>query len=437
MTGAQAVPKRRAGSAAATPRGADAVVAAGEAPVPVLKDAAVRATGLVDVGMNVDAAGQEHGLFALAAGKRRSGGSFLADFASALLDHATASQSQIFQDVFALFVNGFAKNGYFIEVGTGDGELISNTYLLEKEFGWSGMVVEPNPVFLPSLQANRTCRISTDCVYDVSGRTVRFRCTADPEFSGIAERHADLHAEKSAGEFREIEKVTLSLHDLLTQNDCPSVIDYLSLDVEGAEFEILQPFDFSSRTIRCLTVEHNWTATRDNVFDLLTENGYVRVFEHLSQWDDWYVRKDVLVQFPTGRNLIDRVEDDSDAPDAGKFLAWALEALARSELPVAETLCLRALEIEPDFSAGFRTLAEIAMRRGRRAQALAHWRAAVAADPDDYWSRVGLAEMLASRGAIAEAVTLLRGAVDPQGESGRARELHDMLAKKLPGGSGG
>jgi FkbM family methyltransferase len=402
-----------------------------ESLVPPLKDADHRAAGLVDVGVEADEVNTEKVLFAMAAAKRREGGSFLGDFAAALLEHAADAQAQLFQDVFAAFIAGRRRNGFFIEVGTGDGKLISNTYMLEKTFGWDGLVVEPNPIFLPALRQNRTCRISTDCVYDVTGRTIKFMCTADPEFSRIQGGNADLHDDKRSEEFAEVELTTISLNDLLRLHECPARIDYLSLDVEGAEFDILQTFDFAECRIDCITVEHNWSGSRGRLYDLLTANGFVRVFEHFSQWDDWYVQRDLLAEMPTARHLLPASEDcEPELADADHFVQWAMEALARGEPQVAEALCVRAIEINAGLQSAYRTLAEAAGLQGRRKLALERWRTAVSRDPTDYWARIGLAETLAVRGDLVDAVEHLTQAVTLS-EDPRARDMLDTLVPKV------
>ncbi len=97
--------------------------------------------------------------------------------------------------------------------------------------------------------------------------------------SQVAKRHGQRYAVE-----------TISLRDLLTKYNAPRRIDYISIDTEGSEFEILSPFDFDEYEFGVLTIEHNFGPHRDKIFRLLTRAGYMRKFENLSGLDDWYVR---------------------------------------------------------------------------------------------------------------------------------------------------
>jgi hypothetical protein len=87
----------------------------------------------------------------------------------------------------------------------------------------------------------------------------------------------------------EIKVETVSLSDLLVQHKAPVAIDYLSIDTEGSEHDILSHFDFTRHTIDLISVEQN-RYTESKIDALLTGHGYSRVFMEFSQWDGWYVR---------------------------------------------------------------------------------------------------------------------------------------------------
>ena len=84
----------------------------------------------------------------------------------------------------------------------------------------------------------------------------------------------------------------MSLNDL-DRHGAPAVIDYLSIDTEGSEFEILNAFDFSRHRFSVITCEHNFSAQRQEIYERLVRNSYVRVFDGLSRWDDWYVHASI------------------------------------------------------------------------------------------------------------------------------------------------
>jgi hypothetical protein len=80
--------------------------------------------------------------------------------------------------------------------------------------------------------------------------------------------------------------------DLLTKYDAPQVIDYLSIDTEGSELDILSNFDFDYYKFKVITVEHNFTEQREKINQLLTSKGYKQVLREISAFDDWYVLED-------------------------------------------------------------------------------------------------------------------------------------------------
>ncbi len=206
----------------------------------------------------------------------------------------TSSHSQLFQDLFVLFCTKGRRNGFFVEFGATNGVTLSNSYLLEKEFAWQGILAEPAKDWHAALQKNRSAAIDTRCVWRKTGEHLDFVETEYGELSTLVE-FKDKDNNKSgrqAGKTYSVE--TVSLNDLLAKYNSPGHIDYLSIDTEGSEFDILSALNFSRYAIDIMTVEHNYTQDRSKIRSLLASNGFVNVFEAISGFDDWFLHQSFL-----------------------------------------------------------------------------------------------------------------------------------------------
>ena len=197
------------------------------------------------------------------------------------------SKSQLAQDLFVLSELNFKKKGFFVEFGATNGINLSNTYLLEKKYKWNGILAEPARQWHNELLKNRDVFIEKNCVWTDSNKTLTFNEIG--ELSTIDTfSNSDMHnSERIKGHKYEVK--TISLEDLLDKYRAPSVIDYLSIDTEGSEFEILSAFNFEKYKFRVITCEHNFTLNRQKIFKLLTSKGYLRKYINISKFDDWYV----------------------------------------------------------------------------------------------------------------------------------------------------
>jgi FkbM family methyltransferase len=200
------------------------------------------------------------------------------------------SHAQLFQDLLVLFLLDEKRSGYFVEFGAMDGIRWSNTFLLETDYGWNGIVAEPARSWHDALRRNRRCSVDQKCVWSKSGDALQFNETVQGEFSTIDSfsRVDGNAAARQSGTRYMVEAI--SLRDLLHTHDAPMEIDYLSIDTEGSELSILASFFPDPHDVRIITVEHNHTEQRSRIFDLLTSFGYRRLFAELSMWDDWYIK---------------------------------------------------------------------------------------------------------------------------------------------------
>tara|TARA_B100001063_G_C16632018_1_gene486314 strand:- start:98 stop:901 length:804 start_codon:yes stop_codon:yes gene_type:complete len=209
-----------------------------------------------------------------------------------LIKYSSFSKSQILQDLFVLEHFNFKKNGYFVEFGACDGVNLSNTHLLEKKFQWSGILCEPSTYFKKFLEKNRICNKEFKCVYSDTGNFVNFSETSTKERSTILSYlNADgqINRRKTTKTYQ-VE--TISLNDLLDKYNCPSNFEYLSIDTEGSEFEILKKLNFKKYMPQVITIEHNYNKKiRKNIYNLLIKNNYKRVCSNISYFDDWYIQQ--------------------------------------------------------------------------------------------------------------------------------------------------
>ena len=197
------------------------------------------------------------------------------------------SKSQLRQDIFVLLQSNFKRGGFFVEFGATNGVDLSNTYLLEKNFEWEGIVAEPARSYRPYLVQNRNCHISFDALWSFSGKVLPFLELQDGVYSRLKD---EIDHNDSVLSSLTYEVKTTSLIDLLSRFNAPNHIDYLSIDTEGSELQILSTFDFEKYSFGCITIEHNYSPNRDQIFNLLTEAGYLRVSTRFSEFDDWYIK---------------------------------------------------------------------------------------------------------------------------------------------------
>ena len=204
--------------------------------------------------------------------------------------------SQIHQDEWVLRATGFKRDGYFIEIGGHDGLANSNTVLLERRFGWQGIVVEANPRWFKEVCKNRACVVLNYAIFNKSGQELEF-VDAGAVGGLLSHIHDDLHAafRKEHIEKGAVIKVqTIHGDQVFQQLDVPKLIDYLSVDTEGSEFEVLLSINFNEWKVCLLTVEHGGNEEkREKVWDYLSQFGYKR---YRVWFEDWFYHVDHLAE---------------------------------------------------------------------------------------------------------------------------------------------
>lgn len=186
----------------------------------------------------------------------------------------------------------YKKNGFFVDLAATDGVHINNTLLLENELKWDGICVEPNPHFYAKLKNNRTCNITDIVVDQKNDMVIDFRID-NGELGGIVDKDTDNNKTYRS---KELEKATIlklktkTLEYVLDLFKAPKIIDYLSLDVEGAEERILSKFPFDKYIFLAMTIER----PTPELEAILFKNDYVFVMKSKKlPFDSFYVHKTI------------------------------------------------------------------------------------------------------------------------------------------------
>lgn len=207
------------------------------------------------------------------------------------------SPAEGFQDIFALLLSHGKRGGYFVEFGACDGLYVSNTLILERKFGWEGILAEPVKLWHDALVSNRISHIDKRCVSSVSGSQIQMHQSVSPGNSSTSIDHPYLGV---VNQSYMVETVTLL--DLLKCHNAPKYIDFLSVDVEGHEMEVFRNFDFDQYNFGFICVEqHEVHGPENDVTGILNKAGYKVLFSReegrpipmqITGVDIWFVPED-------------------------------------------------------------------------------------------------------------------------------------------------
>lgn len=174
--------------------------------------------------------------------------------------HSQAGQDEV---VAALFnISGPQRGHYFVDIAANDAVTLSNTLHLER-LGWDGLCIEPNPQFWWGL-AHRRCAVIGAVVAESDNGRVSFNflpggtggiMRSDVKRTGYQLQVQRAMQHSHSGHSSTQSRPTVKLERALQHVHAPRVIDYVSIDVEGAEPLLLQAFPFERYAVRLLSIE--------------------------------------------------------------------------------------------------------------------------------------------------------------------------------------
>ena len=228
--------------------------------------------------------------------------------------------SQCGQD--KLLVNDVFKEkegGFFVDVGAHDGIYISNTAVLEKEYSWSGICIEPSQASSVIVHSRPNSKVVTCCISDekFNNEIIKFRQYEPKELSISMFDDTESYEEKS-NNYSDKYKICKTLDSVLVESGAPKDIDYISIDTEGCEYRVIKDFSFNEWRVSALTIAnnlHHWTdekkENRNNIKKLMESFGFYLFWEFTiheldkKNWgkkfedgvmEDLYVNKDFIPQ---------------------------------------------------------------------------------------------------------------------------------------------
>lgn len=183
------------------------------------------------------------------------------------------------------------RGGFFVELGAADGLFDSNTFVLEKRYGWRGLLIEPNPLNYRKIGGiHRRTATAVPLAVDPAGGTLEFvldgqgsSLLVDGALNTAERRHSRLERLRQSGNVISVE--CLPLEEVFDRYEAPPAIDYFSLDVEGSETRILRDFPFDRYRFLAMTIER----PTPELNRILFANGYH--FVRNSLYDTFYVHE--------------------------------------------------------------------------------------------------------------------------------------------------
>jgi FkbM family methyltransferase len=223
------------------------------------------------------------------------------------MERLTYSQFQ--EDIQLLNFWGCKFSGYYVDIGANNGVRDSNTALLEKH-GWKGLLIEANPDLIPLASQARpgSLVINSAVVAPNLTGTINFYKVigGPPNLDGLSTTLISDEFNSKISSYGGDVKVTRvpanTLDTILERNEVPSKFELLSIDVEGAELQVLEGLSLDKYTPRIILVEDNSKGIDLRVRNYLRRFGYIRV--HRTGVNDWYVKSEDTIFFYRQRILL-------------------------------------------------------------------------------------------------------------------------------------
>ena len=190
-------------------------------------------------------------------------------------------------------------NGYYIELGANDGVSQSNTLFFELNRNWSGILIEPIKLKFnqcKKIRSNKNSFFNAACVSsDYKNDEIELiysnlrTITNDDKNQIKAENHLNNDDLNFYQNHKKILVKARTLNSILLEANAPNKIDFLSIDTEGYEIEILKGLDFDNFFFDYMLIE----TKKFEILDKFLNKRKYKFLAKLSNHDYLYKRNGI------------------------------------------------------------------------------------------------------------------------------------------------
>jgi len=195
------------------------------------------------------------------------------------------------------------KTNFFVDLAAFEPHALSNTFRLE-EHGWEGLCIEPNPKNWYDLATYRKCTIVGAMVggtEEDEGKVVDVKFEGDTAVAGIVDKNFDNKDRADA------KRNIVSIGTIFKEAKVPNIIDYFSLDVEGAETFVMAKFPWDKYKIRFMTIER----PKHDLVTLLKEKGYQKLETIAKFGETIWAHESLVSSIDEARKIVNRLKVSS------------------------------------------------------------------------------------------------------------------------------
>lgn len=163
-----------------------------------------------------------------------------------------------------------SRPGIYLDIAANHAVAVSNTFFFDRCLDWKGVCVEANEIYFESLYTERSCILVPTCISKTDGQVLEFRPFG--QRGGVIGKDYKFSKDMEKGKAIITKSMRCTNVSSVSNRFGVRKIDYMSLDVEGHEMDVLLGIDWERTVIGIITVERGPLFT--NISSLLENKGY-------------------------------------------------------------------------------------------------------------------------------------------------------------------